>query len=217
LRAAHHCTSCTATLAAVPRSPEVRRIPLTLAERRGVVVAAESAFLKLANLYEEQLPIFARYGFKPQSAGVVSRDVSEKIEEQIILHCKSFTRGAGFADLSRHGQRWEVKICKGKGLTINQNAQVGGENYIVVNYTNYSSLRRVWVLWEAEDRFFTPRKPNLNLRTILPEIAASNIEVIFDTKESKPSGAGSPTQLQVPFSMAKADLSAASKRKKSSA
>jgi len=79
------------------------RIPLTVEEKRGVIVAAESAFLKLGNLYDELLPIFARYGFKPQSAGVVSRDVSEKIEEQIILHFKSFTRGDGFADLARHG------------------------------------------------------------------------------------------------------------------
>ena len=126
------------------------RQPLSATERRALIVAAESAFLKLANLYAELLPIFTRYGFKPQSAGVISRDVSEKIEEQIILHCSTFTRGDGFADLARHGQQWEVKICKGSGLTINQNSQIHGENYIVVNYTKYSTLRRVWVLWEAE-------------------------------------------------------------------
>lgn len=199
------------------RSVEPRRIPLTDAERRGVVVAAESAFLKLANLYEELLPIFARYGFKAQSAGVVSRDVSEKIEEQIILHNKSFTRGGGFSDLARHGQRWEVKICKGKGLTINQNAQIAGENYIVVNYANYSSLRRVWILWEAEDRFFTPRKPNLNLRTILAEPAAANIEVIYDVGDAKPVRAAPTEQLEIPLSMAKADLPRRLARKKTTA
>jgi len=59
-------------------------------------VAAEPAFLKVGNLYEE-LP----------------RDVSEQIEEQIILHSKTFTRGTGFADLARHGQQWGVKINKG--------------------------------------------------------------------------------------------------------
>ena len=91
------------------------RLPLTSAERRAIIVAAESTFLKLSNLYAELLPIFERYGFKPQSAGVVSRDVSERIEEQIILHCTTFTRGEGFADLARHGQRWEVKICKVNG------------------------------------------------------------------------------------------------------
>ena len=57
------------------------RFALSATERRAVALAAESAFLKLANLYEELIPIFARYGFKPQSAGVVSRDVSEQIEQ----------------------------------------------------------------------------------------------------------------------------------------
>jgi hypothetical protein len=77
----------------------------------------------LANLYEALLPIFQRYGFRPQSGGVISRDVSEKLEEQVVLHCKSFKKGKGFSALARHGQRWEVKICKGRGLAINQNAQ----------------------------------------------------------------------------------------------
>jgi hypothetical protein len=202
---------------AVPGSGPAPRIPLTAAERRGLVVAAESAFLKLANLYEELLPIFARYGFKAQSAGVVSRDVSEKIEEQIILHCKTFTRGVGFSDLARHGQRWEVKICKGKGLTINQNARISGENYIVVNYSNYSSLRRVWVLWDAEDRFFTPRKSNLNLRTILANVASQNIEVIFDATAGKRVSGGPAEQIPIPLSMAKAELPAKVSRRKKGA
>jgi hypothetical protein len=188
--------------------PTPSRSPLTAAERRAVVIAAESAFLKLANLYDELLPIFTRYGFKPQSAGVISRDVSEKIEEQIILHCNTFTRGAGFADLSRAGERWEVKICKGNGLTINQNAQIQGENYIVVNYSKFSTLRRVWVLWHAEDRFFTERKRNLNLRTVLPAIAAPNVEVIFDASAAKgpvssvvdlPRGSLAMAQAQLPI------------------
>jgi hypothetical protein len=75
-----------------------------------------------------------------------------------VLHCSTFTKGAGFADLARHGQQWEVKICKGRGLTINGSARINGENYIVVNYSKPSNLRRVWILWTAEDRFFTPRK-----------------------------------------------------------
>lgn len=191
------------------RQPQ--RIPLIASERRAIVVAAESAFLKLANLYEELLPIFERYGFKPQSAGVVSRDVSEKIEEQITLHCKTFTRGEGFADLARHGQRWEVKICKGNGLTINQNAQIAGENYIVVNYRSYSELRRVWVLWDAEDRFFTPRKPNLNLRTIIVEPSAGNVEILYDAAPKSGQRAVGE-QLEIPLAMARADLPKASKR-----
>jgi hypothetical protein len=165
----------------VHRPAKATRHPLTSDERRAIVVAAESAFLTLGKLYKELLPIFGKYGFKPQSAGVISRDISEKIEEQIVLHSDSFTRGARFCDLARQAQDWEVKVCKDRGLTINQSAQIHGENYIVVNYVKPSTLRRVWILWQAEDRFFTARKPNLNLRTILHDIARSNIEVVFDS------------------------------------
>jgi hypothetical protein len=154
-------------------SAKTPRLPLTADEKRAIVVAAESVFLKIANMHDELRPIFVRYGFRMQSAGVVSRDISEKIEEQIVLHCKTCTRDQGFSDLGRHGQRWEVKIAKGKGLTINQSSQIRGENYIVVNYLKHSALRRVWVLWEAEDQFFTPLKPHLNLRTILSDVAAA--------------------------------------------
>jgi hypothetical protein len=51
-----------------------RRIAARCPNRATVTVRQSSAgirFLKLANLYEELLPIFERYGFKPQSAGVV--------------------------------------------------------------------------------------------------------------------------------------------------
>jgi hypothetical protein len=194
----------------VTSSEAESRVQLTADERRGVVVAAESAFLKLANLYDELLPIFSRYGFKPPSAGVVSRDVSEQLEEQIILHCKTFTRGSGFTDLARHGERWEVKICKGKGLTINQNAQIRGENYIVVNYSDYSSLRCVWVLWHAEDRFFKPRKANLNLRTILRDEAVANIELIYEApreqrmpRSAKPSPSLRMAKAEMPIQLRK--------------
>ena len=89
--------------------------PLTAAERSGLVVAAQSAFLKIANLYEEVAPIFQKYGFKPPSAGVISRLVSEKLEEQVVLHCSTFAKGAGFADLARHDHRWEVKSARVAG------------------------------------------------------------------------------------------------------
>jgi hypothetical protein len=157
---------------------------LSGARPSGLVVAAQSAFLKIANLYEEVNPIFQKYGFRAPSAGVISRDVSEKLEEQIVLHCSTFTKGAGFDDLARLGQRWEVKICKGRRLTINGSARIDGENYVVVNYSNLSTLRRVWILWAAEDRFFTPRKEHLQLRTVLPEVASANIEVVFDVAQS---------------------------------
>jgi len=67
------------------------------------------------------------------SAGVIARDLSEKIEASIVQHCFSCSKGQGHCHLSRDGHEGEVKICKRSGLTINQSKQVAGENYIVVN------------------------------------------------------------------------------------
>ena len=82
--------------------------------------------------------------------------------------------------LCRFEQDWEVKICKDSGLTINQSKVIKGENYIVVNYKANSLVTAVWVLWAAEDRFFTPRLANSNARAIDREAAKGNIEVIFE-------------------------------------
>ena len=139
---------------------------LTDEEKEGIVLAVQSAFRKLDNLYEAIIPIFDDYGFKPPSAGVIARDLSEKIETSIIQHCRTFNKGHGHADLHRSGTPWEVKICKGTGLTINQSKHIGGENYIVANYQPRSKLRRVWVLWHAKDEFFSLRKANSNARTV---------------------------------------------------
>jgi len=78
------------------------------------LVVAESAFLKLANLYEELLPIFARYGFKPQSAGVVSRDVSEKIKEQSRMFWRRLSRFGTNVKKSR----LPVESCLDKGTNV---------------------------------------------------------------------------------------------------
>ena len=96
------------------------RTLLTADEREGIVLAVNSAFRKLKNLYAKVVPIFEDFGFTPPSAGVIARDLSEKIEKAIIQHCESFTKGDGHCDLCRFGQDWEVKICKDSGLTINQ-------------------------------------------------------------------------------------------------
>jgi hypothetical protein len=42
----------------------------------------------------------------------------------------------------------------------------------------------LWILWEAQDRFFSPRKNNSNARAIDRDAAKANIEVIF--KAPKP-------------------------------
>ena len=162
------------------RQPNAAAPPLSADERDGLTVAVQSVFRKLDKLYAEIVPRFEEFGFSPPSAGVVARDLSEKIEDSIRQHCKTFAEGPGHVDLQRQGEPWEVKICKDSGLTINQSKRVAGENYIVINYRSPSLIRRIWVLWRAEDGFFAPRKPNANARTMRRAAAASNIEVLFE-------------------------------------
>ena len=156
------------------------RAALTADERDGIILAVNSAFRKLKNLYARIVPIFEDYGFTPPSAGVIARDLSEKIEKAIIQHCESFAKGSGHCDLCRYGQDWEVKICKDSGLTINQSKVINGENYIVVNYKANSIVKSIWILWEAQDRFFSPKLKNSNARSLNREAASANIESIFE-------------------------------------
>lgn len=154
-------------------------LPLGEEERDAIVVGVQSVFTKLRNLYHAIEPVFQSYGFTAPSAGVIARDLSEKIEAAIVQHCSSFSKGAGHADLTRLGADWEVKICKGSGLTINQSKQIAGENYIVVNYTPQTKVSAIWVLWNAQDAFFCAKKPNTNARSIVKGNAAGHIEVLF--------------------------------------
>lgn len=48
------------------------------------MLAVSSAFRKLKNLYARIVPVFEDFGFTPPSAGVIARDLSEKIEKAII-------------------------------------------------------------------------------------------------------------------------------------
>src|SRR5712692_1032093 len=153
---------------------KAHRTPLTVDEREGIVLAVSSAFRKLKNLYVKIVPIFEDFGFTPPSAGVIARDLSEKIEKAIIQHCESFSKGTGHCDLCRFDQDWEVKICKGSGLTINQSRAINGENYIVVNYKANSIVNRIWILWAAQDQFFSPRRKNSNACFISRAAAAEN-------------------------------------------
>jgi hypothetical protein len=62
-----------------PKPPAPRRAtgagnPLSEDEKSGLTVAVQSVFRKLDKLYEEIVPLFRQYGFKPPSAGVVARD-----------------------------------------------------------------------------------------------------------------------------------------------
>jgi hypothetical protein len=102
-----------------------------------------------------------------------------------VQHCESFSKGNGHCDLCRQGEDWEVKICKDSGLTINQSKVINGENYIVVNYRANSTVTKIWVLWEAQDRFFSPRMKNSNARTVDRDAAAANIEIIFEAAKPR--------------------------------
>lgn len=148
-------------------------------EKKGIIIAVESAFMKLKNLYEAITPIYQEYGFKPPSAGVIARDLSEKIESSIIQHCKTFNKGLGHSDLSRGRERWEVKICKNSGLSINQSSIINDENYIVVNYHKDTEIKSIWILWEAKDEFFSERKRNANIRYLLKEKSKTNIQLLL--------------------------------------
>ena len=159
--------------------------PLTEEEKEGIILAARSAFLKLHNLYQHILPIFDAYGFKPPSAGVIARDLAEKIEISIIQHNRTFSKGFGHNDLGRFNKKWEVKICKNSGLTINQSVQIGGENYIVVNYKENSTISKIWVLWAAQDNFFSPIRKNSNSRGLQLSTAQPHIEIIYENKAVK--------------------------------
>lgn len=160
----------------------VPKDPLSDDEKEGVVAAVTSAFLKLRNLYEKITPVFDEYGFRAPSAGVIARDLSEKIETSIIQHCRTFVRGLKHADLARFNKRWEVKICKDSGLTINQSSVIAGENYIVVNYKDNSRLKKIWVLWEARDEFFSEKRPNSNARSINQAKARTHVQIIYESK-----------------------------------
>jgi len=157
----------------------VPKEPLTDEEKEGIILAVKSAFLKLRNLYDKITPVFDEYGFRAPSAGVVARDLSEKIETSIIQHCRTFTRGLRHADLARFNKRWEVKICKDSGLTINQSSVIDDENYIVINYKNNSLVKKIWVLWEARDEFFSVRRRNSNARTVDQSKARVRVQVIY--------------------------------------
>jgi hypothetical protein len=153
--------------------------PLTNTEREDILTAVQSVFRKVKKLHAKVAPIYAEYGFKPPSAGVNARDISERIETSIAQHCESFEKRAGHADLWRGPHPWEVKICKDSGLTINQSKVLKGETYIVVNYREDSTVSRIWVLWRATDELFSPRRVNSNARGVDFIAAKDNIEALY--------------------------------------
>src|SRR5262249_39991000 len=62
-------------------------------------------------------------------------------------------------------------------LVTNQSKVIHGEDDIVVNYKANSAIRSIWVLWNAEDRFF--RRVLKVERAISQPRRRRHIEVIF--------------------------------------
>jgi len=160
----------------VPAAP---RLQLTDDERNGITLAVQSAFLELRNLDARIVPISEDFGFTPPSAGIIARDLSTTIENAIVQHCVSFRKGEGHCDLQQMGDEWEVKICKDGGLTVDQSKVIAGENYIVVNYRADTAVKRIWVLWGAQDHWFSPKAANSDARALRVDGAAGHIETIF--------------------------------------
>ena len=157
--------------------------PLQPDECDAICLAVRSAFRKLGNLYREIEPIFRKYGLTPPSPGVMARNLSEEIEIAIAQHCTAFRKPDNHHDLQRLGEMWEVKICQHSGLTVNQSAVINGEHYIIVNYSKAQvSPTRIWILWGAQDEWFTPRRSNSNARTVaMMQTPREAIQVLYGT------------------------------------
>jgi hypothetical protein len=55
----------------------------------------------------------------------------------------------------------------------------------VVNYKANSHVKSIWVLWNAEDRFFSPRLKHSNARSLNREAARGSIEVVFEANRNQ--------------------------------
>ena len=157
---------------------------LTVGEMHAIRTAVFSVFLKVAKLSHAITPHYVAFGFTPPSPGAMARDLSEKIETAIIQHCPTFQKSGTHHDLKRADNMWEVKICQ-HGLTINQSATIRGEHYIVANYAKATvEVTRIWILWGAEDGWFSPRRANTNARRLLRDVADPAVQILYDVKDT---------------------------------
>lgn len=162
--------------------PDYRRGKLSTEEMAGIITAIYSVFLRLRNFHEDIKPLSQKYGLTLQGPGLIARDLSEQIEVAIRQHCLSFAKGRDHCDLARGDENWEVKVCRDSGLTINQSTAVEGKNYIVTNYLSTGQITRIWVLWNAADVFFSPRRANSNARALRLAKARPNIQMLLGSR-----------------------------------
>jgi len=152
---------------------------LTTGEKSKVVSSIFETFSNSKIAFKDVDKIFIENGLIPPTNAMKSTTISINIEPNIIGNCPSFKKGVKQNDLKKDNTRWEVKIRHNSGLTINQSAKVSGEHYIVTNYLDGFVVKEIWVLYDSEDRFFSKKKANLNMRSLIKNEAIKNIDVLY--------------------------------------
>jgi len=95
-----------------------------------------------------------------------------------------FVKGSGSNDLKRvsDNSRWEIKGSRSKEfqLTINQSA-VGIDTTNFVLYCGFPERNELYGIYcvEGRDSAFSPKKPNMNMRTFLPEFYKKLAQKIY--------------------------------------
>lgn len=107
--------------------------------------------------------------------------------ERYLQNGRLFTRGKKSNDLQRiaDGSRWEIKGGRAKEfkLTINQSHKDIDKTFFIV-YNGFPERRiihGVYIL-KGEDRFFTPRRKGLNMRSFRNEFFDKHVERILSEK-----------------------------------
>jgi hypothetical protein len=70
-------------------------------------------------------------------------------------------------------------VARGNGRTIQHASDGRSEGKI-------RCLKSIWILRNAQDRFFSPHLKNSNARWLNRDVAGANIEVIFGSGEKPP-------------------------------
>lgn len=178
---------------------------LTNDERVGVVLAVRSVFAALRNLYDEVEPIFERHGFTAPSTPLIARELAAKIAAALPVQCASFTTSVAGQALQRDGRTWQVHVTKDGDLNVNHAKAPAGENYVVVDYRANAELTRIWILWDAQDHLFSPKRARSSARALIASIARPRVEVLYEA-------APAPARPTTVRAMAKAALSGTRRR-----
>jgi hypothetical protein len=88
-------------------------------------------------------------------------DVSPDIAARLSRSAPTFRRRSP-TEMRRHGALWALHVQQGWGLTLRPPV-IEGQHYLVVNVDDYPRVSSIWVLWDAERRFF-PREPRSDVR-----------------------------------------------------